>query len=387
MKNPSDETSRRSIQSKLIWLSISIAVGSIAFLIFFQHSFSASLSREKEAQSKYLSEVGVGIIKYFYQLAASGELSVSSAQSFAMNALESATYEDNGYFWINSGEGILLMQPYTPEKVGTNQINSADIKGNYFFREHIRKAKAGGGWVSYYWPKPNSEEEYPKISYVAYFSPWNWVLGTGVYLDDMQEDVFWAVFKASGILVTSFIVYTIIVILAANFFISQLSDLTIRDTLTNLYTKRFLKELIPSLIKKKEREKEQLLAAVFIDIDHFKKINDTYGHACGDLVLSKIATIMQEALRPDDFCIRYGGDEFVIVGFFHGESSLVDCVNRVRFRISKNNFTHNDLEFSITLSAGVAIYKHGAESFEDTVKRADQMLYQAKNLGRNRVEI
>ncbi|MCF6245732.1 MAG: GGDEF domain-containing protein [Desulfobacula sp.] len=172
-----------------------------------------------------------------------------------------------------------------------------------------------------------------------------------------------------------------------NFFINQLSDLTITDTLTNLYTKRFLKEILPALIKKKDREKERLLAAVFIDIDHFKKVNDTYGHACGDLVLSKIAKMMQNALSPDDICIRYGGEEFVIIGFFNDKSSIVDCADRIRYQASKIIFTHKNLEFKITLSAGIAIYNHGAELFEETLKRADKMLYQAKNMGRNQVKI
>ena len=368
-------------------MSILIAVGSVTFLVFFYQSFSDSLQQEKKTQSKHLSEVGIGIIKHFHQLALSGEVTSSRAQHFAMKALESATYEDNGYFWINSGEGILLMQPYTPERVGTNQINWTDINGKYIFLEFVRKAKDGGGWLEYYWPKPNSKEEHPKISYVAYFKPWNWVLGTGVYLDDMQKNVNWAVIKASGIILMSYIVYIVISILAANFFINQLGDLSIRDNLTNLYTKRFLKEILPSLIKKKERDKDQLLAAIFIDIDYFKKVNDTYGHACGDHVLSQIARVMQNSLRPLDLCIRYGGEEFVVVGFFENKSLIVECAERIRNEASELTFSHNGLEFNTTLSAGIAIYMHGEESFEDTLKRADQMLYHAKDMGRNRVAI
>ncbi len=387
MNNYLSNTSRLSIRSKLIWLSILIAMGSIAFLIFFYQSFSVSLQQEKKAQSKQLSEVGIGIIRHFHRLTLSGEITSSNAQHLAMKTLESATFDDNGYFWINSGKGILLMQPYTLQKVGINQINWTDVNGKYIFQEFVLKAKEGGGWVEYYWPKPNSEQEYPKISYIAYFEPWNWVLGTGVYLDDMQKKVFWAVFKATGILVVVYIFYIIIAILAANYFISQLSELTIRDTLTNLHTKRFMKEVLPSMIKKNKRYKDLLLSAIFIDIDFFKHVNDTYGHACGDNVLSTIAKMLQDTLRPDDLCIRYGGEEFVIIGFFETKSSIVDSAERIRNQAAEILFNHNGVEFNITLSAGISIYMHDEESFEETLKRADQLLYQAKDKGRNRVEI
>ncbi len=360
-------------------------MGSMAFLIFFHQSFSKSLQQEKKAQSKHLSEVGIGVITYFYNLSKTRGMNAAAAQKLAMNALESATYKDNGYFWINSGEAILLMQPYTPDLVGINQIDWTDINHKYIFREFVKKAKSGGGWVDYYWPKPKTKKEYPKISYVAYFEPWNWVLGTGVYLDDMQKNVSSAVFKASGIFVVLYVIYIGIAILAANYFVGQLSEMTIRDTLTSLHTKRFLKEILPSLIKKKEREDQLHLAAIFMDIDFFKKINDTYGHACGDRVLKTVATAIQDTVRPDDACIRFGGEEFVIVGFFNDKSEAIQCAQRIRKKISHIPLSHKTIDFNITISAGVAFFRHGKESFEDTLKRSDHRLYKAKEAGRNQV--
>ncbi len=387
MKNHLMNANRLSIRSRLVWLFVLIALGSIIFLLFFYQSFSQSLQQEKRAQSRHLSEVGIGVISHFYQRSLSGKISVSQAQRLAMQTLESATYKDNGYFWINSGKGILLMQPYTPDRVGINQIKWTDVNGKFIFQEFVQKAKDGGGWVEYYWPKPNSKKEYPKISYIGYFEPWDWILGTGVYLDDMRKNVFWVVLKATGILVFIFVTFIVIAILIVNYFINQLSELAIRDPLTTLYTKRFLEEVLPSLIKKKKRDKSLLLSAIFIDIDFFKKVNDTYGHTKGDQVLSTVAGMMQDAVRSDDLCIRYGGEEFVIIGFFEHEKSIVDCTERIRSQAEKLTFSHKSKTFSITLSAGIAIYKDDEELFEDTLKRADQMLYKAKGLGRNRIEI
>ncbi len=379
-------TNKLSIRNRLVWLFILIALGSIIFLIFFYHSFSQNLQQERRAQSKHLSEVGIGVISHFYQLAITKKISNTEAQQFAMKALESATYNDNGYFWINNGEGILVMQPYTPNLVGKNQIKWTDFNGKFIFQEFTQKAKEGGGWVEYYWPKPNSEKAHPKISYIGYFEPWDWVLGTGIYLDDMQKSIFLAVFKTTGFLAFIFISFIFIAVFIVSYFINQLSELFIRDPLTTLYTKRFLKEVLPSLIKKKKRNKSLLLTTIFIGVDFFKQINDNYGHAMGDHVLFTIATMIQNVVRPDDLCIRYGYEELVIIGFFKNEKSIIDFTERVRCQAEKMNFEHKTKRFNVTLSAGIAIYEHDDELFEDTLKRAGQMLYKAKDLGRNRIE-
>lgn len=376
------EPTRSNILKKLICLSFLCITGIIIFLIFFHQSFSTSLQLEKKAQTKHLSEVGVGVIKYFHQLEFSGELTTADAKKFASNALKSALHSDNGYFWINSGKGILLMQPYTPERVGINQIEWTDINNKYIFKDFIRKAKEGGGWVQYHWPKPDTRQQYSKISYVAYFHPWDWVLGTGIYLDDMKKNVYNSVLQASGIFIVCFIIFIVLTIFIANYFIKQLEGLAVRDHLTGLFTKRFLNETFPLILKKHKRNKDQILAVIFIDIDHFKKINDTYGHSCGDQVLCRIAKIILENTRPDDLCIRYGGEEFVVVGLFKDENSIVRFSERIRIKASKSTFMGNSSEFHITLSAGIATH-HDEESFENTLNRADEKLYQAKRKGRN----
>lgn len=374
------------IYKRLISVFLLISAGALAFLYFFFLSYSNSLKEEKRAQSKYISEVGIGIIGSFYTLASRGEVSVEDAQTLAMNALESATFGENGYYWINSGDGVLLMQPYTPERVGINQIDWVDSNGAQVFRDFIGKAKNGGGWVSYSWPKPNSELEYPKISYISYFKPWDWALGTGIYLDDMLENIHRIILKASGALLLSFISFVVLVLLLVNYFVRQLEDVAIRDPLTNLYTKRFLGEILPTIINRRQRDKDNLLAIIFLDIDHFKSINDRFGHKCGDEVLAKVAKVMVDNVRSNDYCVRFGGEEFVIVGFFENEEAAFNCAERVRRKTSRLKFKHNHIAFEITISAGVAINDEG-ESFQEALTRADEKLYQAKHSGRNTVAV
>ncbi|MBI9105630.1 MAG: cache domain-containing protein [Spirochaetales bacterium] len=138
-----------TVYKRLTGIIILIIIGSFAFLFFFFRSYSASLENEKKAQSKHISEVGISTIEHLYQLSLTGKLSLTDAQNLALSLLESATYEDNGYFWINNGEGILLMQPFTPERVGINQLDWTDSNGRYIFQDFILKAKAGGDWVVY----------------------------------------------------------------------------------------------------------------------------------------------------------------------------------------------------------------------------------------------
>ncbi len=381
------ESSRLPIQKKLVGLTVLIGVGIIAFLIFFYYSFSASLQDEKKAQSKHLSESAMGIIGYFHQLEVSGQLRSSEAQEYAMNALKAATYGDNGYFWINNGEGELLMQPYTPERVGINQIDWTDGKGQLVFWDFVNKAKAGGDWVSYSWPKPNSTLEYPKISYVAYFAPWDWVLGTGLYLDDMQSNILWTVLQTSGVLFVGFLLFIATTIFVVNYFVIQLGELAVRDTLTNLYTKRFLKEVQPTILDKHKRLSDSVLAVVFIDIDHFKSVNDNYGHDLGDKVLKRVSSVMMNNTRPDDYCIRFGGDEFVLIGFFDDEDAVVNTVERIRAAAAQLHFCEIGLDFHLSLSAGIALHDSEIGTFDDTLKRADMKLYESKAAGRNRVSV
>ena len=387
MKNNLPSLTRLHIHNRLIGLSVLMAVGILVFLLFFYHSFSGSLQHEKDTQTRYLSEVGVKVLQHFQQLAATGQISDQEAQRLAIGVLQQATYGDNGYFWIVDGAGTMLLQPYAPTQVGRDFSDWTDSQGKHIVREFIATAKNGGGWVSYYWPKPHNQEQFAKVSYVIHFQPWDWVLGTGVYLDDTRANVYQTMFQASGILLALFAGFVVAMVLAAHYFLRQLEGIAIRDALTNLHTMRFLREVIPSILGKQQREGNRVLATIFIDIDHFKKVNDQYGHTCGDQVLVSVAQLMMALTRAGDFCVRYGGEELVFIGFFSDEAAVVQVAERIRAEAARQRFNFRRTEVQVTLSAGIAIYRAGEESFDDMLKRADQKMYEAKAQGRNRVAI
>ncbi|MGV8892945.1 MAG: histidine kinase N-terminal 7TM domain-containing diguanylate cyclase [Burkholderiaceae bacterium] len=165
----------------------------------------------------------------------------------------------------------------------------------------------------------------------------------------------------------------------------QLHEDAIRDVLTGLHNRRFLDELKTGLKAEFVRDK-QPLAAVMIDIDHFKHFNDTYGHAAGDQVLRTIANFLQNSIRQSDFVFRMGGEEFLV---------LLPNTNREQAFIRANNWCTRFAAIKIplenntvcaTFSAGLSIYTANDDSIDTLIDLADKALYKAKETGRNRVE-
>lgn len=375
-------TVKLNIGRKLVTVTLLSLVGMFITLFLFYQGLASSLIQEKELQSQTLSDAGISIIKHFYALVSNEGLKESDAQKIAINVLKSTKFGENGYFWINDSNGVFLMHPYNPEWVGSSTIDTADIKGNYLFRDFVRIAKKGGGLVEYYWPKPGSTEHFRKISYVVYFEPWDWVLGTGLYLDDMEREIRNYAFSALGVVFVFTIVLLLFSMSLTKKIMYQLESMAIHDPLTSLHTRRYLYEHMDKLILKHERNKDKYLSVIFFDIDFFKKINDTYGHSCGDEVLSKIGAVIKTISRPDDLCIRYGGEEFVVILLSENEDAAMQLVERIRSKSYEIVFNHNSTEFSVTLSAGIAIRENN-ESLDCTLQRADEKLYQAKKKGRN----
>lgn len=127
------------------------------------------------------------------------------------------------------------------------------------------------------------------------------------------------------------------------------------------------------------------LSMAICDLDHFKKVNDAYGHLAGDYVLQLVATILKKRLRLSDFIARYGGEEFVILMPETSGDNAWLAMDSTRKLVEKCRFSYEDQPLDITFSCGVTEFGDGDESHEHPFKRADQALYQAKDKGRNSV--
>lgn len=168
---------------------------------------------------------------------------------------------------------------------------------------------------------------------------------------------------------------------------NRLEELAITDYLTGIYNIRYFYHR--SIEEFSRCERYNLPAScMMLDIDHFKKINDTYGHKVGDKVLKEFAQVLKKGIRKSDVLARYGGEEFILLLPQTSPDGAVKEAERLRLMIGRHNFRHLKGRKKITVSIGVANYPHDdVKEHEDLITFADNALFQAKSSGRNRVVI
>lgn len=168
---------------------------------------------------------------------------------------------------------------------------------------------------------------------------------------------------------------------ARNF--AKIQELTVRDDLTCLYNTRFFHEMLDREIKRALR-KNRDLSLIFMDMDHFKDVNDTYGHLYGSKLLKEVAEVIMNSIRNIDIPIRYGGDEFVIILPETTKEQAGLVAKRILENIRANKFLVKEgLNLTITASIGYANFPEDAKNKEDLVVKADNAMYKVKNTTRN----
>ena len=169
-----------------------------------------------------------------------------------------------------------------------------------------------------------------------------------------------------------------------NAYHEEIYRLTTIDGLTQIYNKRYFLETIEREIARSQRYRRSLSLVMF-DIDHFKKINDSYGHLAGDYVLKHLASTVKTKIRREDLFARYGGEEFAIVlPEIDGPNSKA-FAEKVRQLVEKQDFRFENTRIQVTISMGVGSIDDEHPDAATLVKQADEFLYEAKSAGRNRV--
>ncbi|HAU0601122.1 TPA: diguanylate cyclase [Legionella pneumophila] len=160
---------------------------------------------------------------------------------------------------------------------------------------------------------------------------------------------------------------------------------SIRDPLTGLYNRRYLEDFLFKQLHQAERTKASF-AILMLDLDHFKKINDTFGHDAGDLVLKELGQILNNDIRLGDIAARYGGEEFVLLLYDINAQAAKMKAENLRSAISNLQVKYGAQPVGqITASIGISVYPDDAKSPAEVIEAADKALYQAKNKGRNKV--
>lgn len=161
----------------------------------------------------------------------------------------------------------------------------------------------------------------------------------------------------------------------------ELNELLITDGLTKLYTRGYLMKKIKEEKTRYKRYKASF-TLIMCDIDHFKKVNDTYGHDAGDLILKEVSKLMQNASRAQDTIARWGGEEFMILLPETTMAEAYHVAERMLLELREKVYTYENEEISVTMSFGLAMYEP-KESIDELIKSVDEKLYEAKDSGRD----
>ncbi len=181
-----------SISQKLWLLTLLTAVGLVTTTLIALEEYHSGLMQEKESQTRALVETAYSIASDLQAQVSKGELTTEQAQQQAKAEIKALRYNETNYFWINDLDARIVMHPIKPQLDGKDLSTFTDPNGKKIFVEFAAVAKRDGqGTVPYLWPKPGSETPVKKISFVKGFKPWGWVIGTGIWVDDVEAS-FWS---------------------------------------------------------------------------------------------------------------------------------------------------------------------------------------------------
>jgi len=204
---------KTKIKTRLyVLLAINIVLLLVPFMKILS-DYKQDLMENKQVKTLHLVQTVHDVLGHYYLMETQGKLSRSDAQMQAKETIKKIRYGDKDYFWINDLTPTMIMHPFKPQLDGKNLSAVKDPTGKSLFLDMVRVSKSsGGGVVHYMWPKPGSDGAVEKTSYVKLFKPWGWVIGTGIYVDDVD-----AIVMAETKLIMSygFIIIVILIILSS----------------------------------------------------------------------------------------------------------------------------------------------------------------------------
>lgn len=205
-----------SINSRLNSLVFFLCLGLVIVLAMSLSSYKQSLQDEKALKTRHVVDLAYSSINYFYSLEQSGQLSKEAAQQQAKASIKMARYGGSEYFWINDYNARIVLHPIKPALEGKDLSNLEDANGKKLFSEFVSVVKAQKeGFVSYLWPKPGFENAVEKVSFVKGFEPWGWIIGSGIYLDDVEQEFMQELITvggSSGFIILSGLILSILIV-------------------------------------------------------------------------------------------------------------------------------------------------------------------------------
>jgi len=329
-------------------------------------------------------------------------------QKQALDDIKALRYGSSGYFWINDMNYKMIMHPIKPEYNGQIFEDAPTVPFVALGVEALKDSSKGRATIKYRFYNPATKKYENKLSVVQIFKPWNWVIGTGVYLSkieasikqvsvnkDKEENnfIYRIIFISIFIIIFSL---AIAYYLTIRFIVRPMEELNNKkdyfeeianiDYLTNILNRRAFYNRANQYFAYAKRNDIEV-SVMMIDIDFFKKVNDTYGHEAGDVVLKKLADIIKDSIREEDIFGRLGGEEFGICILNSNATILCKVAQKIRHNVESAIVNYKDSEIKFTISIGCHNMISNTENFETALNKADKALYEAKNTGRNKVEM
>jgi len=220
--------------SRRLWLILVVAVLMLLTLgLLMLKQIHDDLYQAKAEKTRHVVEAASGVLDYYRQLETASTLTREVAQQQALSVVRGLRYEQSDYFWINDLTPVMVMHPTNPKLDGQNLSAIKDPDGFALFNEMVAIAKAkGAGMVDYRWPKPGASTPVQKTSYVKLFEPWGWVIGSGVYIDDMQLEFRSQVREASLVGLGIALLMALLVMLIARSIVRPLQETV--DAMANI---------------------------------------------------------------------------------------------------------------------------------------------------------
>lgn len=352
------------------------------------------------------------------------------AKKRSIAVLRTLRFSLNQYVWVNgirnySGGPGYAVRVVHPSLVDDEEVllstETEDIAGNRSYQVELDGVvKHGSVYFTYLFKKINSDEVTEKLAYAQLYKPFDWVVCTDIHTDDMlalvakREEDFNRAFinqiescaQILGIISLLYIAMMMIfegkLTRMVNVFIAkfkedeielrkeknkldeayqELQRVAYRDFLTGLLNRRAMYEKLEEEFSRAQREGLKF-CLVLADIDHFKTINDTYGHDTGDVVLKGIAEIFTQLIRPEDSASRWGGEEFLILARARSLKEGIILAEAMRQSVESTTIYDGDIAIRATITLGVVEYSAG-KTFDDLIKEADFYLYAGKKRQRN----
>lgn len=178
------------LSTKIMLLGVFIVLGFTLVFGWLYPRIKQDFYQAKYLKTQHLVEAAWGVLDHFAQKAAKGDMPLLKAQAAAKSAVKTMHYDGQQYFWINDMSLRMIMHPAKPDLDGKDVSAMKDPNGKFLFKEFVAVCRQkGAGFVDYYWPKPGKAKPVPKISYVKLQTDWGWVIGSGIYIDDVETEV------------------------------------------------------------------------------------------------------------------------------------------------------------------------------------------------------